>query len=65
MVAASIALSPVSSTAKDVVDRFQSITNREDTSTTERSATVSETLPTRRVAPRSVTVSAPPARPRG
>ncbi len=51
MVAASIALSPVSSTAKDVVDRFQSITNREDTSTTERSATVSETLPTAVSAP--------------
>ena len=46
MVAASLALSPVSSTAHDVVNRFESITNREDTSTTERSATVSETLPT-------------------
>ncbi len=51
MVAASIALSPVSSTAKDVVHRFESITNREDTSTTERSATVSETLPTAISAP--------------
>ncbi len=51
MVAASIALSPVSSTAKDVVNRFESITNREDTSTTERSATVSETLPTAATAP--------------
>jgi hypothetical protein len=51
MVATSIALSPVSSTAKDVVDRFKTITNREDTSTTERSATVSETLPTAVSAP--------------
>jgi hypothetical protein len=46
MVAASIALSPVSSTAQDVVNRFKSITNREDTSTTERRATVGEVAPT-------------------
>jgi putative inorganic carbon (hco3(-)) transporter len=51
MVATSIALSPVSSTAKDVVDRFNTITNRDDTSTTERSSTVSETLPTAVTAP--------------
>jgi O-antigen ligase len=51
MVATSLALSPVSSTAHDVIDRFKSITNREDTSTTERSATVSETLPSAVSAP--------------
>jgi putative inorganic carbon (hco3(-)) transporter len=45
IVAATLALSPVSATADDVLDRFKSITDREDTSTTERKATFSETLP--------------------
>jgi hypothetical protein len=44
--AVTIALSPVSQTAKDVVNRFESITNnQEDTSAVERKATVRETLP--------------------
>jgi O-antigen ligase len=50
-VTASIALSPVSSTAKDVVDRFETITNRDDTSTTERQSTVSATAPSAVSAP--------------
>lgn len=44
--AVTIALSPVSQTAEDVLNRFQSITNnQEDTSAVERKATVRETLP--------------------
>jgi putative inorganic carbon (hco3(-)) transporter len=44
--AVTIALSPVSQTAEDVVNRFKSITNnKEDTSQIERKATVRETLP--------------------
>jgi O-antigen ligase len=51
VVVATIALSPVSQTAQDVVDRFKSITDRTDTSVEERSATVSETLPSAVAAP--------------
>ena len=46
IVVAAIALSPVSTTAHDVVDRFKSVTNLgQDTSATERQATFSDTLP--------------------
>jgi hypothetical protein len=51
VVVTAIALSPVSQTAKGVVDRFKSITDRSDTSVEERSATVSETLPSAVTAP--------------
>ena len=61
MVAASIALSPVSYTAQDVVDRFKSITNREDTSTTERRRR-SARSPRRRSGPRWATAWGRPAR---
>jgi hypothetical protein len=53
-VAATLALSPVSPTAKQVVDRFKSIDpggRQEDRSARERSKTVSATLPTAVVAP--------------
>lgn len=46
IVAVTLALSPVSSTAQDVVNRFDTIGNLSvDTSANERSATFSETLP--------------------
>jgi O-antigen ligase len=46
IVVATLALAPVSSTAHDVLDRFQSITDfRGDTSSNERRATLSGTLP--------------------
>jgi hypothetical protein len=51
IVATTLALSPASQTAHDVVNRFKSITNREDTSVTERSATATETLPRAVAAP--------------
>jgi O-antigen ligase len=51
VVIAAIALSPVTNTARDVVNRFKSITDRSDTSVQERSATVSDTLPRAVVAP--------------
>ncbi len=51
VVVAAIALSPVSNTARDVVDRFRSINTSGDTSSEERSATVSETLPIALAAP--------------
>jgi hypothetical protein len=45
-VATTIALAPVSQTAHDVLNRFKSITNTEqDTSSHERKATIRETLP--------------------
>jgi hypothetical protein len=47
-----VALSPVSSTAQNVVDRFKTIQNLgQDTSTTERKATFSDTLPVAASAP--------------
>jgi O-antigen ligase len=45
VVAAALALAPVTHTAQDVVNRFKTITDREDTSAAERSATVGQTLP--------------------
>jgi putative inorganic carbon (HCO3(-)) transporter len=45
VVAATLALAPVSTTAQDVVDRFTSILDREDTSSTERRSTFSNTFP--------------------
>lgn len=52
IVAATIALAPVNSTAQDVLDRFRSITDFQgDTSSTERRATFSETLPVALAAP--------------
>ena len=51
VVATTLALAPVSQTANDIVNRFQTITNREDTSQTERAATVSKTLPVAVAAP--------------
>jgi hypothetical protein len=52
IVAATLALAPVSPTANDVLQRFKSITNfRGDTSSNERRATFSETLPTAAQAP--------------
>jgi hypothetical protein len=54
-VVATLALAPVSPTAKQVVDRFESIDpgggRKEDTSARERSKTVSTTLPTAIAAP--------------
>jgi putative inorganic carbon (hco3(-)) transporter len=51
-VAAAIALSPVSNTAHDVVTRFKSIAGyKTETSSTERGATLGETLPTALQAP--------------
>jgi putative inorganic carbon (hco3(-)) transporter len=47
-----VALSPVSSTARNVVDRFQTVKNLgADTSATERQATFSDTLPVAASAP--------------
>lgn len=52
IVALSVALSPFSHTARDVVDRFKSVQKfRGDTSSNERSATFSNTLPKAVVAP--------------
>jgi O-antigen ligase len=52
IVAATLALAPVSSTANDVLERFKSITDfRGDTSSNERRATLRETLPTAAQAP--------------
>jgi hypothetical protein len=51
IVAMTLALSPASQTAHDIVNRFKSITNREDTSVTERTATAGETLPRAVAAP--------------
>jgi putative inorganic carbon (hco3(-)) transporter len=46
IVAATLALAPVSSTARDVLDRFKTIQHfRGDTSSSDRSATLSRTLP--------------------
>ncbi len=51
-VLAAIALSPVSTTAKDVVNRFETIAGYEtETSSTEREATLSQTLPVALQAP--------------
>ena len=47
---ATVALSPVSHTAKDVIERFKTIKSS-DTSVQERSATLSQTLPTAVAAP--------------
>ena len=46
-----LALAPVNSTAREVLDRFQSITYAGDTSGNERQATFSETLPVALEAP--------------
>jgi O-Antigen ligase len=51
VVATTLALAPASQTAQDVVNRFKSITDREDRSANERSATASETLPRAVAAP--------------
>jgi hypothetical protein len=51
VVATTLALSPVSQTAQDVVNRFKTITDRSETSVNERSSIVSETLPSAVVAP--------------
>lgn len=51
VLAASLALSPVSNTARDVVDRFKTIGGPSDTSSEERSATFGETLPIALAAP--------------
>jgi hypothetical protein len=53
IVATTVALAPVSPTAHNVLDRFTSISggDKQDTSTDERQATVSETLPKALVAP--------------
>jgi len=52
VIAASLALAPVSSTAHDVVNRFNSIGQPgSDTSATDRRATLGETLPTAITAP--------------
>jgi O-antigen ligase len=49
--ATTLALSPVSPAAQDVVARFESIFDRRDTSASERSATFSRTLPDAAAAP--------------
>lgn len=51
IVAATLALAPVSTTAHDVLERFTSILDREDTSATERRTTFSETFPLAAQAP--------------
>jgi putative inorganic carbon (hco3(-)) transporter len=51
IVAATLALAPVSATAQNVLDRFTSIIDREDTSSTERRTTFSDTLPVAAGAP--------------
>jgi putative inorganic carbon (hco3(-)) transporter len=51
IVATTLALAPVSTTARDVLDRFTSIIDREDTSSTERRSTFSDTFPMAAQAP--------------
>jgi putative inorganic carbon (HCO3(-)) transporter len=51
IVAATLALSPVSQTAQGVLDRFETIDDKSDDSTTERRATFSATFPTAMTAP--------------